>query len=438
MAAPTQATDKQAALQAHVERCRRMLANGEDAVVYNEMAVSLARLHQLDAAMAAHRRSLELDPDNPTTLSNMAATLRATGELDEALSVLHRLLEKEEGPIALFNLGMTHQDLNNTEEALAAFTAALRLNPELSQIHLEMAQVLIQAGRWPEGFAMYERRFEYNPTFRLQCAQPMWDGAPLKGKTLLLYADQGLGDALMCLRYIPLIDKRGGKIIVICDPSLHRIVSMCEGVDEVLEFGGPAKTFDCHLPLFSLPHRFGATVENVPNAPYIQVPEDCKPVTLTVPEGTRLKVGIVWGCGNKFKGLRDRAIELRHFLTLLEIPGVQLYSLQKGPHAEALSTSGANKRIEDLGSACEDFGDTAAALAELDLLISSDTSVVHLAGAMGKPAWVILPYASEWRWLKEREDTPWYPRVRLFRQDRPRDWEAQFQRVRNALAEQLA
>jgi hypothetical protein len=217
-------------------------------------------------------------------------------------------------------------------------------------------------------------------------------------------------------------------VVLECPSPLKRLMATVEGVDQVISEGDKYPPFDIHASLFSLPYLFQTRMETIPaSVPYLKAPDAA--MSLLIPEGTRLKVGIVWASGHQDSGLRNRTVGLKSFLKLLEIPGVSLYSLQKGPQAKALQTLGADILIQNVAEQVEDFADTATALSQLDLLISADTAIVHLAGALGKPTWVLLPFSSEWRWMLAREDSPWYPGTRLFRQETPGCWQETFDRM---------
>ena len=253
----------------------------------------------------------------------------------------------------------------------------------------------------------------------------MWNGEDLNGRRLLLHREQGLGDAIQFIRYVPLLAERGAKVIVHCDRSLHRLFSHGLPIEQLVADHDPLPDFDFHLPLMSLPRLFATTIETIPNqVPYLMPTSDLIEQwsqRLAV-SSAELKIGMVWSGSVHFPGNHERAMTLSKLEPLLELRGFRFYSLQKGPPSSQLSSLPARLSITDLGGEFADYADTAAAIMNLDLLLTVDTSVAHMGGALGRPTWVMLSRLPDWRWLRERSDSPWYPTMRLFRQQRLNDW----------------
>jgi hypothetical protein len=264
---------------------------------------------------------------------------------------------------------------------------------------------------------------------------PEWQGESFAGRRLLLFSEQGIGDALQFIRYLPRVAARGGEIVLQVQPSLVSLLKSLQGVT-VIARGEPLPPLDLQLPLMDLPHVFGTTLDSIPaDVPYLHA-ETTRIETWRrdFRDVAALKVGVVWAGSATHKGDRYRSLAAEAVLPRLVMPGVQLYSLQKEPRpSDAPVLAGLGSDVIDLAPRLGDFADTAAAMAVLDLVISVDTSVVHLAGAMGRPCWVLLPYAQDWRWLRDREDSPWYPSLRLFRQQKPQAWDRVLTRVAAAL-----
>ncbi len=416
-------------VQSAIQHYREILAEQPTADVYANLGVALRTLGKTQAALVAYQQALNLNPNHVAALSNWGGGLRALGKLNEAIPILEKAIALDPAFIAAHhNLGLVYMDHQQPEKAIACFEQVLELNPNRVDAQFDRATCLLQLGRYQEGFQAYESRFGYEPRLVKPYAQPKWDGSPLNGKTLLLYAEQGFGDTLQFCRYIPLIEKAGGRIILECPQPLKRLMATVAGVDQVVAPGDQLPAFDCHTSLLSLPHLFQTELKSIPATfPYLKAPFYRLGVTRRL--GTQLKIGLVWGSGHSDVGVRNRAIPLTAFAPLLALPDITWVSLQKGPQTQQIKQLGFECLLEDWGSRIQDFADTAAVLEELDLLITADTAIVHLAGAMNKPCWVLLPYGSEWRWLLDGEHSPWYPRLTLFRSQPFQTWESLVGRV---------
>ena len=387
---------------------------------------------------AGLRRALALKPDYAEAHNNLGGALSAQGNLDEAVACYRRALAlKPDYAEAHNNLGGALSDLAKFDEALACYRRALRLKPDYAEAHWNQALLTLLTGDFERGWAEYEWRWKTKQLHfeRRTFSQPRWDGQPLAGRTILLHAEQGLGDTIQFVRYVSLVKVRGGRVVVECQPPLLPLLADCPGIDQVVARGNPLPAFDVQAPLLSLPGILGTTLDSIPDrVPYLRAdPELAQAWRKRLEALDGFKVGIVWQGNPPFKGDRQRSIPLRQYEALARVEGVQLVSLQKGAGADQLGKLAASFPVLDLGEQLETFSDTAAVLKNLDLLISSCTSVPHLAGALGVPVWLALPFVPDWRWLLEREDSPWYPHHRLFRQSRPGDWSEVFERIAGAL-----
>ena len=315
--------------------------------------------------------------------------------------------------------------------------ASAALKPDYADAHWNLSLLNLLTGDFESGWPGFEWRWQTKQQnfHRRHDSRPLWDGQPLAGRTILLHAEQGLGDTIQFVRYVPLVQERGGRVVVECQPPLLSLLADSPGIDLVLAQGEPLPAFEVQAPLLSLPGILGTTLGSIPaRVPYLRAdPELAQSWRKKLEPLGGFKVGIVWQGNPQFKGDRQRSIPLRHYQALARVEGVRLLSLQKGPGADPLRAGATAFPVLDLGAQLETFGDTAAVLENLDLLISSCTSVPHLAGALGVPVWLALPFVPDWRWLLEREDSPWYPHHRLFRQDRPGDWNGVFERIATAL-----
>jgi hypothetical protein len=406
------------------------IAQPEQVGAWSNLAVALRCSNQLDAAIAIYRRALRMEPHDKGVMSNLGGALRAAGRLDEATSILRQAakLNPEFLP-ARFNLGLALEDSGALDEALAEYDFVLSREPGRRDATMQKAFTLLKMGRLLEGFAEYEKRLHLEPRLQRKFAKPMWDGQSFQNQTLLLYSEQGLGDTFQFVRYARYVKELGGSVILECPRTTMEVAATARGIDVVVAQGDKLPAFDYHASLMSLPYLMGTTLETIPAAiPYLCVP-DCSTNRIKIAARPgNLRVGIAWKAGHDDVGAHSRNIPLKHFIELLQIPGINLYSLQVGggDHDPLLDTS---VLIENVGAQLETFVQTAEAIDQLDLIISTDTALIHLAAAMGKPTWVVLPYASEWRWLQHRNDSPWYPTVRLYRPGQPNQWHDVFKNI---------
>jgi hypothetical protein len=321
--------------------------------------------------------------------------------------------------------GNVFRELKRFDDAFAAYDKALALEPAFAQAHYNEGLLRLLLGEMKLGWAKCEYRWEAQP-FRAgkRNLQPLWLGdTDIKDKIILLHAEQGLGDTLLACRYIPKVVALGAKIILEVQLPLKSLLVGLEGVSMLIGRGDALPHFDVHCPLMSLPLAFRTTIETIPSiVPYITVQKDALEKWRSKLGAQKLKVGIAWAGNPDFGGDRDRSILLKNILPVTRIDGIEFFSLQKDLREGDDEVLNANPGIVRVDDEINDFRDTAAIVMGLDLLISSDTSVVNLAGALGRPVWVLLPFMADWRWLLDRNDTPWYPTARLFRQVNAGDW----------------
>jgi hypothetical protein len=365
--------------------------------------------------------------------------LRELGQHTESAAAHQRAVKlNPNAPEPVYNLGLVLRDLGHLSEAHSCFTKAIQLRPDYVDAHWDRSLTLLQMGQFEEGFKEYEWRWRLPTNPNRLINQKRWDGSDLTGKTILVQQEQGMGDMLQFIRYVPLLKQCGAKdVIVECVQPLARLFSTAPGVDRLVLKGEPLPPFDFYAPMMSLAAYFGTTLDSIPGTvPYLAPPPNHK-VSVTAPPGTLLKIGLVWAGKPTHQNDRNRSTVLEHFIKLTGFPATAFYSLQKGDREKDLKTQVAGALITDLAPQLNDFADTAAAMSQLDLLIAVDTSVVHLAGALGLETWTLLPYACDWRWLSKRADNPWYPSLRLFRQDGHGRWKELFQQVTEALGAKL-
>ena len=409
------------------------------------LAVAMQEKDELLRAIELYRRALEIQPHSWEAYNNLGTVLQHQGNLEEALEYYHKALELLPDFVeAINNLGRTFLEKGAVEDAIACYRRAIHLNPEHASAYLNLSLALLLVGDFENGLAAYEWRWQIQefktghscfltgPENAVSAREyrPLWDGSDLQGKTILLHAEQGLGDSLQFIRYAAIVKDKGGRVIVGCYPQLHRLFATVEGIDLLIVRGEPIPEFDVQVPMLSLPYVLGTKLETIPgNTAYLSAPANAEFALLP---DRNLKVGIVWSGNPKHRKNMQRSCNLSQFLPLLDVSGVSFYSLQK-------EVSDADRAllnvtpIVDLSPHFADLADTAAAIAKLDLVITVDTAVAHLAGALGKPVWILLAFSPDWRWLLDREDSPWYPSARLFRQHQRGDWEDVFDRVAPAL-----
>jgi tetratricopeptide (TPR) repeat protein/glycosyltransferase involved in cell wall biosynthesis len=409
------------------------------------LAVALQENGKLLEAVNLYRRALEINPHSWEAYNNLATVLQEQGNLEDALEYYHKALELlPDFGEAINNLGRTFLEKGAVEEAIACYKRAIYLNPDHASAHLNLSLALLLAGDLENGLAEYEWRWKINEfkighscfmtgpenTVAAREYRPLWDGSDLQGKTILLHAEQGLGDSIQFVRYAAIVKNKGGRVIVGCYPQLQRLFATVEGIDLLIVKGAPLPEFDVQVPMLSLPYVLGTRLETIPETTaYLSKPAGAE---FTLLPGGNLKVGIVWAGNPKHRKNTQRSCSLSQFLPLLDVSGVSFYSLQKEV-SEADRALLNQTPIVDLSPHFGDLADTAAAIAKLDLVITVDTAVAHLAGALGKPVWILLAFSPDWRWLLEREDSPWYPSARLFRQRERGDWQGVFERVAEAL-----
>jgi tetratricopeptide (TPR) repeat protein len=393
-------------------------------------------------AEACYREALRLRPDYAEGHHNLGAALAEQGKLEEAVACFRAALRLRPDYVeACGNLGTALIALGKPDEAVAVHDLMLRLRPDNADAHLCRALACLLLGDWRQGWADYEWRWKCEEFCGLPYREPLWDGTSLTGRTILLHAEQGLGDTLLFIRYAPLVKQRGGTVLFACPKALLPLLATgtrkVAGIDRFVEQGTPLPPFDCHAPLLSLPGIFGTTPDTVPDGvPYVFAdPGLMDQWRRELASWPGFKVGIAWQGNPGFKADRLRSIPLARFAPLAQVHGVQLFSLQKGFGSEQLRSI--DFPVVDLGSRLDQTGgafvDTAAVLTQLDLVVTADTAVAHLAGALGVPVWLALAFSAHWTWLLQRTDSPWYPTMRLFRQQRSGDWEEVFERLAGEL-----
>jgi tetratricopeptide (TPR) repeat protein len=403
----------------------------------SNLGVAYFKLQQHEEAIAWQKKAISCTPNYAQAYSNLGLVLNHLGKFIEAEECYYKALELQPNNAEFHsNLGVNYKDQNNVDTALECFKKSLELNPNSPEAQFNEAISLLLKGDFINGWQRYESRFglkervHTNPNF----TEPVWQGENFFG-TLLVYVEQGLGDTLQFVRYLPLVAKRVSTIIFECQQELVTFFELQKkqlSIDQIIPRGAPKPAFDCHIAIMSLPRIFQTTIESIPYAQgYLN------PISKKIPElivenlqqDSHYKVGLIWAGGKQHKNDHNRSIAFTNLQPLLELSAISFYSLQYGENSMDIKSLPNSIQPQDLTKYIRDFTDTAMFMEQLDLIISVDTAPAHLAGALGKPIWLLLPFAPDFRWLLERNDSPWYQSMQLFRQPKPGDWQTVIQQV---------
>ena len=439
---------------------RAVAIDPRNAPARSNLGNMLRELGRAGEAVPLLREAVRLDANFAPALVNLAAALEEEGDLDEAAGFLRRAIRLWPGDARIrTNLGNVLQKQGRNQEAWQCFEEALRLDPNLAEAHNSLGTALEQLGRWEEALSRYEQAVRLKPDlagahvnramawlrmgdfergwpeyeWRLRRPPgPLWKGEPLAGKTILLRAEQGLGDTIQFVRYAAKVQAGGARVLLECPARLAPLMAAVDGIDAVFPVGAALPHFDAQAFLMSLAGVFETRLETIPaRTPYLHVGEEwiTRWRRRIGQAPNRLRVGLVWSGNPKYSYNLRRSLRLADFAALARLPRVALFSLQRGPQSAELRHAPPGFAVTSLEDEAGGILDTAAAILNLDLVITVDTMAAHLAGALGRPVWVLLPCAADWRWQLQREDSPWYPTMRLFRQPRPGDWTPVMERV---------
>ncbi|MGA2985288.1 MAG: tetratricopeptide repeat protein [Terriglobia bacterium] len=434
---------KQGAFGEAVEFCRRALVLAPHRhEIYNLLGFALVNAGDYAAAVEVYRRALVLKSNSADTIFGLGYLLERQGDLASA-AVSYQLVLKLDARLvdAHLHLGIIHFLQGNLGKAVECFARVQELAPDNTEVRTFLGHIHLLQGNFPLGWGEHEYRWKtaHFLRHRREYTQPLWKGEPLEGSRILLHAEQGLGDTLQFMRYAPLVEARGGNVILEVQPRLYRLLKLTTGAEEVIRRGDALPEIDWQCPLLSLPLAFATDLNSIPaTIPYVHPDPALVGAWRQRMSGNSLRIGLVWGGSPTFPHERWRSIPLEQLAPLTNLEGTTFYSLQMGPSASQVKQLGPRVHLIDLQDEQQDLADTAAIVANLGLVISIDTSVAHLAGAMGKPVWVLLHKSPDWRWLLDREDSPWYPTARLFRQATLGNWQDVVARVERELREFVA
>lgn len=386
-------------------------------------------------AIACYERALRLNPRDFVVLNNLGLSFHDQGDLEQAVMYFQRALALSPDTAEIHNnLGLALKNEGKLDKAMFHYNRAISLKPDYAEAHWNTGFVQLLTEDFVNGWRENEWRWRMPGTISPGLKTQPWDGGDLRGQTILLHGEQGLGDSIQFIRYAHLVKEKGGTVLLACCPPLARLFECVDGIDRIYSAGGvPAHDF--HASLMSLPKIFGTNLESIPAiVPYLH-----KDNTLVNIWQDRLagcsgfRVGITWRGNPNHKNDHNRSITIAQIAQYLTVPGLSVISLQKDAKDEELAVLRDLDSFFDAGSLVSDFADTGAIMANLDLVITVDTSICHLAGALAVPVWTLIPFAPDWRWMLKRIDSPWYPTMRLFRQERAGDWHSVMENVQSAL-----
>jgi Flp pilus assembly protein TadD len=413
----------------------------DHAEAYNNLGGVFYGSGRVDEAIVSYQRAISIKPDFAGAYYNLGILYEEQDRFDTAISnYMHAVRFNPEHAMAYNNLGNVFKKQGRIKEAIESYTSAILIEPDNADIHLNRSIALLLSGSYKEGWEEYEWRKKIIEYPEYVFTKPQWNGGPLDNRTVLVYEEQGFGDIFQFARYLPLLKAQSVHVILACHKELFPVLKGCKGIDEIIELAAintASIKYDFHVSLMSLPLLFNTRLTTIPaDVPYITAePDLTEKWRIRLGRDQNFKIGIVWAGGllNSKDKERSRSCPFEEFIPLMNISGLTFYSLQKGIWADQADKPPRDITLVNLDRELNDFADTAAVIEKLDLIISIDTSVAHLAGAMARPVWTLLSFSPDWRWLLEKEDSPWYPTMRLFRQPEPGNWKAVIKSVTEEL-----
>ena len=398
-----------------------------------------------DEAISRFEKLLEIEPARHEALFGLGVALGAVDRTKEAIDCYRKVLQIAPDHVyALNNLGLLLKEQGEIEQAMDTYRKAIEISPDLAGPHWNLSHVLLLAGNLQVGWKEFEwrlRKVDWQTANLRPCKVPLWHGESLAGKSLFIHDEQGLGDTIQFVRYLPMVKALGGNTIFETQEALIGLFKDFPGIDRLISQSADGvlpTDMDFYVPLLSLPAIFNTTLDTIPNTvPYLHADADKTRYWRERLKGPEFKVGIVWAGGPKLRNDLNRSCRLSQFEPLAKIIGVRVNGIQKGKAAEQVDDLRAGVEMVNYGPDLEDFTDTMGLIENLDLIISVDTAVAHLAGAMGKPVWILIPFSPDWRWFLKRSDTSWYPSMKIYRQKNKGDWASVFDRVGKDLYAQV-
>ena len=410
-----------------------------DATMWTNLGALLRAQGMPDMALRAQRRAHAIQPNSESIRNNLANILADTGHASEALALRRELLaQKPDDANLKAMIGKSLRTLRREKEAVPFLKEAQAQHPDYHEITIQLALTQLAAGDYAEGFTNFDVRWKTDELTPRNMTEPKWDGGDLSGKSIMVLPEQGFGDCLAMARFLPALRQfNPARVMLATERPLQRLF---EGIDGADWTGGKlddGDSFDVWTNIMDLPKLHFAQGETLPAPPALDIPQAARDraAQLLGPHGKTLNVGVVWTGSLTYRGNAVRSFEHSQFHPLIDVPGVQLFSLYKGPKLDAFRADGTSHFIIDAGASEADFADTAAMMQALDLVITSDTATAHLAGTLGVPVWCVLHWDAFWLWQLDQDTSPWYPSMRLYRQDIPRDWSGPFDRIKADLTQ---
>lgn len=432
------ATHRKGNLEEAVKLYRLYLArNPSDAMFWSNLGALFRSQKNYDIAAACQRRALHLDPDSVSVTNNAANAFYDAGLIGESLALRRKALKAEPGKAENYaTLAKCLRGLGRHEEAEAELTKALRVHPDDPELHIQLSFAQLSLGKYPEGFESFHWRWKGDeislPDFNI----PQWQGEDLTGKTILVTPEQGFGDTVLMARFFAPLKALGCTVKFACKPPLRRLFAELPGVDHFAESREELDSCDFWTPMMDLPRYLGCTLENVPAPAHLHVPADSaeRARRIVAPFKDSFKLGVLWSGSVTYRANHKRSFSHQQFLKLADIKGLQMISLYKGPLAEAFHADGTSCVILDGASADRDFADSAALIRELDLVVTMDSAIAHVAGSLGAPVWDLLHSEAYWLYEPFDDHTPWYPSMRLVRQRESGNWDAVFDQLHTEIS----
>ncbi len=411
-----------------------------DAGLWSNLGALFRTMGEPEQAIRAHMRAYAISPNAPGVRGNYANALSDIGRYQEALVLRHEILRAQPDDVQQKALiGRALRGMGDYDASIDFLQASHVTHPDDAEIELQLAFSMLGAGEYEAGFRHYQSRWRTGEMKSVKVPYPRWAGEDLKGKTVLVMPEQGFGDAVLMMRFLPELKERGATVVCLTEKPMTRLFAQVPGADVVAHQIKPSDDIDYFIPLMDLPLLGLKNPGDIPPPTRLSVPEDSseRAREIVQPYKSEFRIGVVWTGSTTYKGNAFRSFTHREFLPLAEIPEVQLFSLYKGPMLEQFHADGSGAFLIDAGSSDRDFADCAAMMQAMDLIITSDTATAHIGGSLGIPTWVVLHWDPFWVYRHDGMTTPWYPSMRLFRQQSPLCWEDVFDEVRAALEEEI-
>ncbi len=410
--------------------------NPDYAVALDNIGLALQKMGRPRDAIEYHRKALRLSPGEAGWWKNLGNAQHSARDLDSAYTSFRQALSiKPTMAEPHFSMSAIHTERLELEQAEQSLRQGLQYQPDSAKSHLNLSFILLLSKQMKEGWKEYEWRLKHLGLNERHFDSPRWDGSPLNDRSIYLFTEQGVGDSIQFIRYVPILKEMGVQVILECHQPLKRLFTTMSAVDKLVVKGYQIPKHDCHAALMSTPYLLGTTCDSIPSdIPYLSAAAGNRLLIKALETiANRHKVGLVWAGSPAHKNDARRSIPFAEFKQLISSGTIEFCSLQKGERSADLKTLDHQQRVTDLAPFLDDYADTAYTLADLDLLITVDTSVAHLAGALGRPVWLLLPWNPDFRWMLGRNDSPWYPSMQLFRQQQAGDWLGVIDRVRDTL-----